>query len=305
MIDINNKPQVVFLLGPTGVGKTDLSIKLAKQFDGEIISADSVQIFKEFDIGSAKVTQEEMAGVTHYGIDIVSPKEEFSVSEFVDYTKNKIQEILSHNKLPIIVGGTALYVKSLVEGYNFGGTEKHQEFRDNLEKEISEKGLESVYQRLQSLAPEIAQKTDGKNKVRVIRALEILQYGTEKTKENSVEYDYKIFALTMPRELLYQRINKRAEIMVSRGLVEEVDKLYGKYGKCQPMRAIGYKEVVPYLKGEISLEEMTSIISQHTRNYAKRQLTFLRGMQDVNFVDVAQENEKERIFKEIEKWLRK
>lgn len=306
MTENSLKPKVLFLLGPTGVGKTDMSIKLAKKFNAEIISADSVQVFKGFDIGSAKATQEEMSGVKHYGIDIVCPSDEFSASQFSSYTKEKINEILSIGKLPIIVGGTALYVKSLVEGYNFGGTEKHQEFRENLENEIDQKGLDAVYSRLCQIAPKFASRIDGKNKVRVIRAFEIYEFGSgkEKSKED-VEYDFKVFALTMPREILYQRINKRASIMVANGLVEEVKNLYEKYGYCQPMSAIGYKEVLPYIKGEISLEEMEATISQHTRNYAKRQLTFLRGMDYVDFVDMSEESEKQRIEKEIELWLNK
>lgn len=300
------KQKVIFILGPTGVGKTAMSVSLAKEFGGEIISADSVQVFKEFDIGSAKVTKEEMEGIVHYGIDIVSPDQEFSASDFVCYTKNKIEEIASHGKLPIIVGGTALYVKSLVEGYNFGGTEKHEEFREELEREISEKGLESVFAKLQDKDPEMASKIDGKNKVRVIRALEICEFGSGKEKnEAESQYDCKIFALTMPREKLYERINKRAQIMLMNGLVDEVRGLYGKYGDCQPMRAIGYKEVIPYLNGEITVQEMESLISQHTRNYAKRQLTFLRGMENVRFVDVLNENEKINMKEEIKSWLEK
>lgn len=300
-----NKSKVVFILGPTGVGKTALSVKLAKEFNGEIISADSVQIFKGFDIGSAKVTTQEMDGVIHYGIDVVSPNQEFSASDFVEFTKEKIAEISSRGKLPIIVGGTALYVKSLVEGYNFGGTEKHQEYRDELEKYIFENGLESLYQRLIKEAPEIAKSIDGKNKVRVIRAFEILKYGKGKEKHStSVDYDYKIFALTMQREKLYERINKRAGIMIENGLVEEVKHLYAEFGECQPMRAIGYKEVVPYLNGEISLKQMEELISQHTRNYAKRQLTFLRGMDNVIFVDVQSQEEIDRMKGDLNSWLK-
>ena len=300
-----NKTKVIFILGPTGVGKTDLSVKLAKEFNGQIISADSVQVYKEFDIGSAKVTESEMDGIVHYGIDIVSPSQEFSASEFVEYTKKTIEQIITNGKLPIIVGGTALYVKALVEGYNFGGTEKHTEFRNQLEKEIQEKGLEKVYSKLKELAPEIAEKVDGKNKVRVIRALEILKYGEGKDKnKNEVEYEYKIFALTMPRDSLYERINKRAHIMVERGLVKEVEILYEKYGDCQPMRAIGYKEVLPFIKGQATLKETEDLISQHTRNYAKRQLTFLKGMENIIYVNVLSDNDKEKMKEEIRKWLK-
>lgn len=299
-----NKQKVVFILGPTGVGKTSLSVLLAKRFNGQIISADSVQVFKEFDVGSAKVTKEEMQGIAHYGIDVVSPDQEFSASDFAEYTKTKIKEIALQGSLPIIVGGTALYVKALVEGYNFGGTEKHKEFRQNLETEIDVNGLESVFKKLKQLSPQLASQIDGKNKVRVIRAFEIAMFGDGKTSNSEVDFDYKIFALTMPRENLYQRINKRASIMIENGLVEEVECLYSKYGQCQPMRAIGYKEVLPYLNDEISLKQMEELISQHTRNYAKRQLTFLRGMNNVEFVDVSCPQEVENMKNMIEEWLK-
>lgn len=300
-----NKPKVVFILGPTGVGKTSLSVALAKEFNGEVISADSVQVFREFDIGSAKVTQQEMQGIKHFGIDVVLPSQEFTASDFANYTKERIEEISAKGKLPFIVGGTALYVKSMVEGYNFGGTEKNIEFRNSLEEEINKNGLESLFNRLKQESPEIAENIDGKNKVRVIRALEILKFGNGKTQDKSkVDFDYKIFALTMPREKLYERINKRASVMIEKGLVDEVKDLYSKYGNCQPMRAIGYKEVLPYLRGEISLEAMENLISQHTRNYAKRQLTFLRGMGNVIFVDVLQEKEILRMKEEIVKWMK-
>ena len=186
---MKNKQKVVFILGPTGVGKTKLSVWIAKKFNGEIISADSVQIFKEFDVGSAKVTQEEMSGIKHYGIDIVNPDEEFSVFDYIEYTKRCIEKISKEGKLPVIVGGTGLYVKALTEGYNLGGTEKNAQFREELEEKIKKDGLESVYQVLKDKSPEMAEKTDKDNKVRVIRALEIATFGGDKEKTNECEYD--------------------------------------------------------------------------------------------------------------------
>jgi tRNA dimethylallyltransferase len=277
--------KVVVILGATCTGKSKIGLSLAKKFNGEIISADSVQIFKEFDIGSAKITKEEMDGVVHYGIDEISPDKEFSVFDYASWTKEKIKEIAAKGKLPIIVGGTGLYVKALCEGYNFGGTEKHAEFRQNLEKEIDENGIESVYQKLVKLNPEMAQSIDKNNKVRVIRAFEIAKFGEVQTKSKP-EFDFKIFALVQDREKLYQKINLRVDQMVDSGLKEEVENLYKKYGLVQPMRAIGYKELIPYIKGEDSFENCVNLIKQHTRNYAKRQMTFLRSMKDVNFVDI-------------------
>lgn len=298
------KQKVLFVLGPTGIGKSSLAVKLAKKYNMEIISADSVQVYKEFNIGSAKVTEEEMEGVKHYGIDILSPEETFSASEFVEYTKNKIEEILSIGKIPLIVGGTGLYVKSLVEGYNFGGTDRHEEFRAQLEKLASSQGIVALYDKLKCVAPEVADNIDRNNKVRLIRALEIATYGSKKS-ASEVDYDFLTIALTMPRELLYENINKRAQIMVENGLIEETKMLYEKYKNCQALGAIGYKETVSYLKGETSRQDMLTLISQHTRNYAKRQLTFLRSLDYVKYFDKTEEGYLNKIEKEIEQWIQK
>lgn len=299
----NRKIKVIFILGPTGVGKSGVAVEVAKKFDGEIISSDSVQIFKEFDIGSAKITQDEMQGVKHYGIDIVSPSQEFSVYDFVEFTKQKIKEIAKRGHLPIVVGGTGLYVKALCEGYNFGQAEKNEKFREKLEKEIEEKGLENVYQKLFELDENLAKSIDCKNRVRVIRAIEIATFGSKKEKNES-EFDCKIFALNMDRTKLYDKINRRVDIMVKDGVVKEVEDLYKKYGLVQPMRAIGYKEFLPYFEGEQKLDECIELVKQHTRNYAKRQLTFLRGMNDIEFVDGEnKEDAKKQIFDKIDEFL--
>ena len=298
------KNKVIFLLGATGSGKTSFAVKLAKFFDGEIISADSVQVFKEFDIGSAKVTSEETQGVKHYGIDIKSPTENFSAGEYVQYTKDCINEILKHNRIPIIAGGTGLYVKALTEGYNFGDSEKNQEFREKIEREIQEKGIDTVVAENINVLGAL-NESDRKNKVRVVRALEIANAGGSKDKNNQPEYDFKVLALSLPREKLYQKINKRVDIMIKEGLVEEVRTLFQKYGNCQPMTAIGYKEVLPFLNGEISLDEMAEKIKQNTRHYAKRQLTFLRGMQNIEYVDLQDEENFEKTKESIKQWLNK
>lgn len=300
---MQSKTKVIFLLGPTGVGKTEVSLFLAKKFNGEIISADSVQVFKEFDIGSAKITVQEMQGVKHYGIDIKDPKEDFSVYDYISYTKEKIEEISQKGKLPIIVGGTGLYVKALVNGYNFGDAGKNDDFREKIEKEISLNGLESVYQKLYKINPLLAEKTDKNNKVRVIRALEISLFGTEKTKSDC-EYDFKIFALNLDRTLLYDRINKRVDEMVKNGLIKEVETLYKKYGEVQPMKAIGYKEIIECLDNKKEIEKGIDLVKQHSRNYAKRQLTFLKGIENVIFVDAKDKEEaKKKIQKEIEDFI--
>lgn len=301
-----NKKKVVFILGPTAVGKTFFSVKLAKKLNGEIISADSVQVYKGLDIGSAKVTKEEMQGVVHYAIDILEPWEEFSVYDFVEYTKHKIDEIASKNKLPIIVGGTGLYVKALTLGYNFGGVNKDANLRENLEKLAGEKGNDYLYQMLLEKDKDMAEKTDKNNTVRLVRALEIaLSDGQKQT--GNVDIDYLIFALVKDRAILYDAINKRVDTMLANGLIDEVKSLKqsGLTAQNQSMRAIGYKEVLSYLDGEIDYDRMVEILKQHSRNYAKRQLTFLRGMQNVNFVDTSDVSSAEKtILSKVDAWLK-
>lgn len=300
------KKKVVFILGPTAVGKTFFSVKLAKKMNGEIISADSVQIYKGLDIGSAKVKPEEMQGVVHYAIDILEPWQEFSVYEFVEYTKQKIDEIISKGKLPIVVGGTGLYVKALTLGYNFGGTKKDSRLREQLENLAKEKGNEFLFSMLESKDKEMAEKTDKNNTVRLVRALEIaLSDGEKQTGE--VEIEPLIFALVKDRAVLYDAINKRVDMMLENGLIDEVKKLKesGLSVNNQSMRAIGYKEVLSYLDGEIDYDRMVEILKQHSRNYAKRQLTFLRGIKNVVYVDTADiEKAEKEIFEKVEDWLK-
>ncbi len=299
--------KVLILLGPTGIGKSNVAIELAKLFNGEIISVDSVQVYKDFDIGSAKVTEEEKQNIVHYGIDILKPNDYFNAFEFVSYTKNVINDISLKGHLPIIVGGTGLYIKALVENYNLGGIERHEEYRKFLEDKIDKEGLESVYKMLLDLDKSMALKIDKNNKLRIIRALEIIKFGGEKNISSSITAnDYKIFALNMDRKLLYERINQRVIKMIDNGLIEEVKKILVNYDKnIPPLRAIGYKEVIEYLDGSISKDKMIELIQQHSRNYAKRQLTFLKTISNVNYINI--DNYFigfEQLTKEIEKWLK-
>lgn len=299
--------KVLIILGPTGIGKSEVGIYLAKKFNGEIISADSVQVYKYFDIGSAKITQEQMQGIKHYGIDILQPNGEFNAHQFIQYTKDKINEISERNHLPIIVGGTALYIRALIENYNLGGTQKHEEFREKLENEIEKDGLETVYNKLVQLDEDLAKKTDKHNKVRVIRAMEIATFGGEKSfSQNDDQYEYKIFALCMDRQSLYERINLRADKMLDEGIITETQNIIANYGyDLSPLKAIGYKEVVSYLKNEIDKDTMLSLIKQHSRNYAKRQMTFLRSMKNVTYIDVQnRESGVKSLEKEARKWLK-
>ena len=294
--------KVMILMGATGVGKTQFSITLAKRYNFEIISADSVSVFKEFDIGSAKISEDEKQGIVHYGIDIKSPKETFSSGEFYNYTLQKIEEIHKKGKIPLIVGGTGLYVKSLINGYNFGGVERHDEFRATLEEKCEKEGIEFLQRKLKELNEDVYKTIDKNNKVRLIRAIEIETFGGEKV-ESKTNYDFKVIALDMPREELYKRINQRTHLMLKNGLIEETKRLYEKYGKCQPLGAIGYKETISYLNGEIDLKSLEELISQHTRNYAKRQITFMKGIEGLKFIDLSDKNQEKNILKEIDEWI--
>lgn len=296
------KSKVVAIIGPTAVGKSKIGIDVAKAFNGEIISADSIAVFKEFNIGSAKIMPKQMQGVKHYGIDIVSPSEQFSTFDFVVMAKKAIKKILDQGKLPIIVGGTALYVKALIENYNLGG-KVDMNLRETLTKQLEEKGLPFMAERLKKILGEESKEIDLKNPIRVLRALELALSGQNKTKNES-EYDCKVFALIKDRQTLYNDINVRVDQMFANGLESEVRALYKKYGEnAQPFKAIGYKEFLPYFKGRCTKEDMIDLIKQHSRNYAKRQITFIKSMQNVCFVDGENVEEAEQlIFEEIEKW---
>ena len=296
------KSKVVAIIGPTAVGKSKIGIDVAKAFNGEIISADSIAVFKEFNIGSAKIMPKQMQGVKHYGIDIVSPSEQFSTFDFVVMAKKAIKKILDQGKLPIIVGGTALYVKALIENYNLGG-KVDMNLRETLTTQLEEKGLPFMAERLKKILGEESKEIDLKNPIRVLRALELALSGQNKTKNES-QYDCKVFALIKDRQTLYNDINVRVDQMFANGLESEVRALYKKYGEnAQPFKAIGYKEFLPYFKGRCTKEDMINLIKQHSRNYAKRQITFIKSMQNVCLVDGENVEEAEQlIFEEIEKW---
>lgn len=299
----NKKNKVVFILGPTTVGKTAFARTIAKKFAGELVSADSVQIFRGLDIGSAK---DKNLDVVQHGIDILDPDESFSVFDFVQYTKKKINEISLRAHLPIVVGGTGLYVKSLTMGFDFGGVDKDENLRLELDALAKEKGLDALFEMLKSLDSEMAEKTDRSNAVRLVRAIEIAKNRGKKG-QNEVEFDFLVIALVMPREKLYARINARVDEMMKNGLLEEVEKLQkaGLSGKNQSMHAIGYKEILDFLDGKISLERAVELVKQHTRNYAKRQMTFLRSMQNVVSVDVCSSDAQKTVENLVEEFLKK
>lgn len=278
------KDKVIVICGPTASGKTSLSIELAKKINGEIISCDSMQIYKDMDIGTAKPTPEEMQGIKHYLIDFVSPNKRYSVADFKKDAKNAIKEILNKGKVPIIVGGTGLYLDSLVYEIEYQNIEFDENYRKQLEQEVEEKGLEYLYEKAKKIDEIAIEKISKNDKKRILRILEIYYAtGKNKTKQEiesrkkEVEYDYKIYALLWDRQELYDRINKRVDIMMEQGLVQEVKNILQKYDEFPTaMQGLGYKEVVEYLQNKCTKEEMIEKIKMETRRYAKRQMTWFR-----------------------------
>ena len=298
---MTQKPKIIVICGPTASGKTALSIKLAKKINGEIVSADSMQIYKDMDIGTAKVTIDEMEGIKHYLIDNVSPTTRYSVANFKKDALIAIKEILKKGKTPIIVGGTGLYVDSLVKGIDYDDTEIDLEYRNHLEEIAKTQGLHELYEKAVQIDSVAMEKISENDKKRIFRVLEIY-HSTGKTKtmqeiESKKEenpYDYYVFAINMDREKLYERINKRVDIMIEKGLVDEVKSLISKYDKLPTaIQGLGYKEVVSYLNNEITYDEMIEKIKQESRHYAKRQLTWFKRNKEtiwINGLDDMQNN---------------
>ena len=252
-----------------------------------------MQIYKEMDIGTAKPSKEEMQGIKHYLIDFVSPEERYSVADYKKDAKKAIKEILKKGKIPIIVGGTGLYLDSLIYEIEYQNIEFDESYRLELEKQVEENGLEKLYEEAKKIDPQAIEKISPNDKKRILRILEIYhatgKNKTEQEKESrkkEVEYDYKVYALNWDREKLYERINKRVDIMIEQGLIEEVKKIYNKYDKFPTaMQGLGYKEVVEYLEGKTIKEEMIEKIKQETRRYAKRQLTWFRKNKQTIWLD--------------------
>lgn len=295
------KPKVVVIVGPTSSGKTALSIELAKRIGGEIISSDSMQIYKDMNIGTAKVTKEEMQGIKHYLIDFVPPNQRYTVSDFKKDATRAIKEILREAKIPIVVGGTGLYVNSLIYGIEYQDMQFDEEYRNKLMKIAeTEEGLNNLWEQAQKIDPESMKKISKKDKKRIVRVLEIYK-ATGKTKteqeilsrKKEIEYDFKIFGISMDREQLYERINKRVDIMINQGLEKEVRNLLEKYSEFPTaMQGLGYKEVVEYFNGILTRGEMIDKIKQESRRYAKRQLTWFRRNKEIIWLDANEEMEK-------------
>ena len=281
------KNKVIVIGGPTASGKTALSIELAKRINGEIVSADSMQIYKEMNIGTAKPEIEEMQGIKHYMLDFLNPNEAYSVADYKKDAKEAIKKIIKNGKTPIVVGGTGLYIDSLIYEIEYVDIKTDFDYRSELEKIAKKKGLNYLYEKAKKIDPKSMEKISENDQKRILRVLEIYhQTGKTKTEidENSrkePEFDYKVFAIDMDREILYDRINKRVDIMLEKGLIEEVEKIYKKYNEFPTaMQALGYKEVVEYLENKTSKDEMIEKIKQESRRYAKRQLTWFRKNKD-------------------------
>ena len=308
------KTPLIILTGPTAVGKTDLSIKLSKELNAEIISADSMQIYKYMDVGSAKVTKEEMDGVCHYLIDEVTPDYSFSVSEFQERANNYIKEITDKGKNVLVTGGTGLYLNSLIYNMDFAKSDANEELREQLRLELEENGIEYMHNKLRELDSDAANRIHKNNTKRVIRALEVALSGKKMndfSNDLKINEKYKpiIIVLNREREHLYKRIDKRVDIMMENGLIEEVKNLLNMgYTKDMiSMQGIGYKEIIKYLEGEYELDEAIEIIKRDSRRYAKRQLTWFRRYDDAKWFNLDEYDDseilKQDIISHIEKML--
>ena len=294
---------LVILTGPTGIGKTEISLELAKKFNGEIISSDSMQIYKKLDIGTAKIDLNK-TNIIHHMIDIVDPDKNFSVADFKNQAKKIIRDVNKRGKIPLVVGGTGLYINSLVYNLDFTQTEPDHEYRNKLKENLEIFGSEFLYDKLLEKDSKAAEKIHKNNGQRIIRALEILNSGNKKGnnfREENNEYNLVYIALNMERERLYDKINSRVDKMINLGLVEEVKTLLenGLDKDSQSLKAIGYKEVISYLDNEISYEEMVDLIKKNSRHYAKRQLTWFRRDKRIKWFD----RESDTLLVDIENYI--
>ncbi len=300
-----SKPPLIVLTGPTAVGKTDLSIRLAKAVNGEIISADSMQVYKKMNIGTAKIMPEEMDGVKHYLIDVLEPSEAFNVYTFKVMADAAIKEIYAKGKVPVIVGGTGFYIQAVLYDIDFSDNNADTSIRDELNRIYEEKGASYLHNMLREVDEKAADEIHENNVKRVIRAIEFYrQTGTrisehnEKQRENESPYNFAYFVLNDDRQLLYDRIDKRIDKMLEAGLVDEVKSLMaeGLDRSLVSMQGLGYKEIIDYLNGDITLEQAVYILKRDTRHFAKRQLTWFRRERSVTFVNINELGSREAAF---------
>lgn len=288
------KEKLIILAGPTASGKTSVSIDLAKRLNGEIISADSMQVYKYMDVGTAKISRGEMCGIKHHLIDVLDPKEDFNIVKFQNMVKIAIKEITKRGHLPIIVGGTGFYIQSIIYDIDFDNEEDNTSIREELEREYESLGADYMYEILKKIDSISAQNIHKNNKKRIIRAIEYFMINNapisshNETQRNKISpYDFRFFVLNPPRDILYERINQRVDIMVEKGLLKEVKSLkqMGLSKHNISMQGIGYKEIIEYLEGDVSLETAIENIKQNTRHMAKRQVTWFKREKDVIYID--------------------
>lgn len=294
--------KILIIAGPTATGKSGMAVKLAKELNGEIVCADSMQIYKYMNIGTAKTSETEQDGIKHYMMDMVDPSSEYSVAQYAEDALPIIYDILYRKKLPIIVGGTGLYIESILYPLSFSSAKTDLKIRIKLQQELNEYGKEYMYERLIRLDKKRAEELNINDTKRVLRALELLETGivpSEKTDEIKRRFNACLVGLIADREMLYEKINNRVDLMFKSGLNEEIDELM-QNNRCnfdsQSMQAIGYKEFKDYYKGAISIDEVKELIKKHTRNYAKRQITWFKKYNDILWVDVT---DKEAAFNKI------
>ncbi len=293
------KTKIIVIVGPTAVGKTALSIEVAKAFNGQIISGDSQQVYRGLDIGTAKIRSEEQEGIPHYLLDVRDVGESYSAYDFVTGAAQAIREIEAQGQLPIICGGTGLYIQSLLEGYHLGGSVSHEEilaYRAQLDSWSDE----DLFGKIAELGIEIPQI----NRRRAMRALEIAQLGGQ-LENNQPDYDALLICLDDERQKLYERINQRVDLMIEDGLLEEARWLFDKAPTSQASKGIGYKELFPYFEGQVSLEEAVDKLKQNTRRFAKRQLTWFRNRMPVTFYQVGNPEYKNQVMEDIKNFLDK
>lgn len=294
MTQASTKPKLLVLVGPTAVGKTKLSLRLAAEYGAEIISGDSMQVYRGMDVGTAKATEEERKQIPHHMIDIHDPDHPFSVAEFQDRARRLIEDIHARGKLPFIVGGTGLYVESLCYDFQFSEVGSDEAFREEQMQFAERHGSEALWERLKQIDPESAERLHPNDQRRLIRALEVYHLTGErlsdqlKVQKKVSPYELCIVGLTMDRALLYERIEQRIDQMIGEGLVDEVRRLLEQgYGKQHiSMQGLGYKEIIGYLEGTMSWEDTVVLLKRDTRRFAKRQLSWFRHMKDIEWVDV-------------------
>ncbi|HLQ70397.1 MAG TPA: tRNA (adenosine(37)-N6)-dimethylallyltransferase MiaA [Bacillota bacterium] len=299
------KETVIAVVGPTAVGKTALSVEIAKRFNGEIISGDSMQVYQGMDIGTAKITPEDMQGVPHHMIDIRKPCEAFSVADFKTAVESKIKTISNRHRIPIIAGGSGLYIQAILYDYTFPTEKRNLDITNKLEQKLNEIGSKGLHNELRTVDPIQATKIHPNNHRKIIRALEVFETtgetmsSREEKQSKAPLYNSILIGLDMEREMLYEQINKRVDKMVEEGLVQEAKSFYDAgLGNSQAMKAIGYKEFIPYFQGEQSLDDVISLLKRNSRRYAKRQYTWFKNKLPVNWYTVTP-NDRSKTFQII------